>query len=60
MATHLVIAGGGVVPHIHNLGVGSGGGGSEAGMAAVEKRKLLLLPGIAPQFLVLCPIVQSY
>jgi hypothetical protein len=40
--------------------LGIGGGGSEAGVAALEKRILLLLPGIAPQFLVIYPIVPSY
>jgi len=59
MAMRLVITDGGKVPHIHSLGDG-GAEGSKAGMADMEKRILLLLPGTAPQFLVIYPIVQSY
>jgi hypothetical protein len=55
----LVITGGGEVSDIDNLANGRRGG-SKAGVAAKENRMLLLMPGIAPQFLVIYPIVQSY
>jgi hypothetical protein len=47
------MTGGCVVPHSQSLGVGAGG-------SAVEKRKLLLLPGMACQFLAIHPMTQSY
>ena len=42
------------------ISLGVGAGGSEAGVAAVEKRKLLLLPGMTCQFLAIHPMAQSY
>ena len=42
------------------ISLGLRAGGFEAGVAAVEKRKLLLLPGMACQFLVKHPMAQTY